>query len=283
MLRTLVCLILCGLILPFSTAVAEEPAPSGGLGREAAIETLAVTTPYLDLTIAFEVPGIIDNLFVKEGDRVKTGMVLAQLRSDLLSAQLDVARGRIEEAGVVILSTQATYDTRKIEFNRSVALLNRGVNSPDAHDKVKLEMELARLAVIRAKTEKKVSELDAVRIETALRQTVVRAPRDALVHRVFKNPGEAVDEYQPVLRLVCVDPLFVVTHVPAVKADRLESGVQAILRLENADPNDLTCVVSVVDHVADPASGTYRVKLTLPNPDGRLSAGMKGTLTFRLP
>ncbi len=41
--------------------------------------------------------------------------------------------------------------------------------------------------------------------------------------------------------------------------------------------------MAVVDKVADAASGTYRVKLTLPNPDRSITAGAKGTLTFKLP
>ena len=33
--------------------------------------------------------------------------------------------------------------------------------------------------------------------------------------------------------------------------------------------------MSVVDHVIDAASGTFRVRLELPNPDNRLPAGLK--------
>jgi hypothetical protein len=54
------------------------------------------------------------------------------------------------------------------------------------------------------------------------------------------------------------------------------------LTLENRPDEQSECLVAVVDKVADVASGTYRVKLTLPNPDKELTAGAKGTLSLRL-
>lgn len=64
---------------------------------------------------------------------------------------------------------------------------------------------------------------------------------------------------------------------------RIKVGMKAVATLENMADKPLEATVAVVDPVADAASGTYRVKLTLPNPDKALTAGAKGTLGFVLP
>ena len=44
-----------------------------------------------------------------------------------------------------------------------------------------------------------------------------------------------------------------------------------------------TANVSVVDHVFDPASGTFGVRLTLPNPGNLLPGGQRCKVTFDFP
>jgi hypothetical protein len=44
--------------------------------------------------------------------------------------------------------------------------------------------------------------------------------------------------------------------------------------------NTYTATVSVVDHVFDPASGTFGVRLALPNPGNVLPGGQRCKVTF---
>ena len=82
--------------------------------------------------------------------------------------------------------------------------------------------------------------------------------------------------------MVTVDPLDVITYVPIDTVGHIRVGSTASLKLEGVAPAPLVCTVKVVDRVTDPASGTYRIKLSLPNPDRLIPAGARGNLTFVL-
>ena len=84
------------------------------------------------------------------------------------------------------------------------------------------------------------------------------------------------------LILVSVDPLFVIAYVPMSAGNRIRAGDKAQFRLDDVPGQPLECQVAVVDRVGDAASGTCRVKLTLPNPGRQIKAGAKGKVVFPL-
>jgi hypothetical protein len=58
-------------------------------------------------------------------------------------------------------------------------------------------------------------------------------------------------------------------------------GVRAIVIPEPPFSTPQEAVVTVVDHVADAASGTFGVRLEMPNPDHRVPAGLKCRVRFQ--
>jgi membrane fusion protein (multidrug efflux system) len=254
--------------------------PLRGGAASAALEVTAFTAPAEELDIASEIAGVIALVHVEEGREVQKGQPLVELKADLLKSQLAVSKERVTASDVEIAAARKVLETRVKEFERADALLAQKVVSPEERDKAKLEMELAKLAVDRAEAQKKVFVLAAARDEEALRQTVIRAPRAGVVFRLLKHPGEAAQENAPVLKMVVLDPLYVIAYVPLSATGQLKSGAKAALRVETHPDVALPCTVSVVDSVADAGSGLYRVRLTMPNPDRQCIAGSKGTVRF---
>jgi len=246
------------------------------------VDVTAFTTPYRQLEVATETGGVLAKVLVDEGDRVKKGQVLVELKNDILRAQLEVSRAQIDSAKLQTEAQQTTLKTAKIAFDRQEKLFKQGVSTSEEFDKAKLEFDLAKLRVEIASSEVRVTELASERDKERLEQTYIRAPRDGEVFRILKHPGEAVEPHRPVLNMVSIDPLFVVAFAPIGTAGAIKVGMKSTLVLENLPGQSLACAVAVVDKVADAASGTYRVKLTLPNPDRALTAGSKGVVTFTL-
>jgi len=258
-------------------------AAEGGAGTEEAIEITGFTIPFRQLAIASEVGGVLTEVKVEEGDQVKEGQVLVQLRDDILRAQLDISKANVVAADHEIEAANATYETEQLEYARIENLFKEGTVSTEEHDAAKLEMRIAKIRYDNALHTKKIYELTVIRDQESVRRTQIRSPCDGLVHRVLKREGEAIEqEREPVLDLACIEPLFVIAHVPISTSGRIKVGDQARVRLEHVADKQLACEVAVVDRVGDAASGTYRVKLVLPNPGGRLRSGTKGTVTFKL-
>ena len=57
--------------------------------------------------LAFQVPGLIVNLPVKEGDRVAKGEVVAQLRPDDFQARLQALQGQLDQARAALRALRA--------------------------------------------------------------------------------------------------------------------------------------------------------------------------------
>ena len=113
--------------------------------------------------------------------------------------------------------------------------------------------------------------------------TGIRAPLAGIVVRVDKDVGEAAEEYRPLVRLVVLDVLHVIAHVPHDVAARLQPGASARLIVDDRPGARHACRVLMVDPVIDAASGTCRVKLELPNPKHQVAAGSRATVHFDLP
>jgi len=246
-------------------------------------EVVAFTTPFRELQVACETSGVLARVHVEEGQKVAKDDLLAELKGGVQRAQLALSRARVDFAELQIMACQATHATRQTEYERVLRLFEQKISSAEERDKAKLDMELAKLELENALAEKKIYELMAERDDEALKQTVIRAPRGGEVYRIFKHAGEAVEPRDPVLSMVCIDPLYVVAHLPISTAGQVQVGANAAFLLEGQTHLPLPCTVTVVDKVADAASGTYRVKLTLPNPAGEIMAGAKGTLSLHLP
>lgn len=263
-------------------AIAAAALARAGAAAPETLEITAFTTPFRTLEIASETRGILTEVHVEEGQPVRQGDILVELKADVLRAQLAVNEARVASAELRVEAARFTFQTRTSEYERIRGLHAEDVVAVDEHDRAKLEMDLAKLSVENASAEKLVHELNVARDKALIEQMLIRAPMDGLIHRVLKRPGEAAEENRPVLVMVAIDPLFVIAYAPIRAGGRVEAGMEATLYLEEAPETPLACTVSVADRVGDAASGTYRVKLLLPNPERAITAGAKGRLVFVL-
>ncbi len=98
----------------------------------------------------------------------------------------------------------------------------------------------------------------------------------------FKVVGEYIDD-EAVIRLAQLDPLHVEVIVPVLERGKIRVGMQAKIFSDIKDEKGWTATVAQVDQVMDAASGTFGVRLTLPNPDYIIPAGLRCNLKFVAP
>ncbi len=92
-------------------------------------------------------------------------------------------------------------------------------------------------------------------------------------------PGEYVGE-EPFLTVAQLDPLNVELVVPVEYYGMIKLGSMAQVQLEAAVGGSHQAKVVIVDQVIDAASGTFGVRLELPNPKLKLPAGLKCQVVF---
>ena len=143
----------------------------------------------------------------------------------------------------------------------------------------KTSASLAKWRLRQAREQRRLRELDLRRAEAALERRTVRSPSDGVVLRRFKQAGEYV-ENEPILRIAQLDPLRVEAIVPMSLFGHVQAGMQAEVLIEAGQDGPQSGTVDAVDAMADPASGTFGVRLELANPEHRIAAGQKCRVRF---
>ena len=95
----------------------------------------------------------------------------------------------------------------------------------------------------------------------------------------FLSPGEYVED-QPILQLAQIHPLYVEVFAPVEMLGKIKVGMRAKITPQEPISGVYKARVKIVDRVVDAASGTFGVRLELPNPKYRLPAGLKCKVTF---
>ncbi len=223
--------------------------------------------------IGSQVVGLVERLNVERGDTVHAGQALLTLRADVERANASAAdvRSRVDAD---VLAAKAGLDLAQQKVRRAEALVAQNFVSDQAAEQARGEAELARqkLSQVRSQQGIWVEERRVAEAQLALR--TVRSPFAGVVVERFVNPGERVED-RPLLRVAVIDPLRVELMVPTAQYGTLSPGDRVSIRPELPGVDAVIATVRHVDRVLDAASNSFRVRLSLPNPNYRLPAGLR--------
>lgn len=258
-----------------SHLTAAEPAMQmNGSSMSDSIE--GFTEPYADIEVAASEMGAIATIEVVEGDFVKAGHVMASLDDRVLRASLNVAAAAAESVGELNSAT-ASLAVRELEFQKLTELFNRRHASQRELDRVTGDLKVARARVQISKEEANVRRLEEARIVAQLAQRKIVSPIDGVVVEVRKDQGEFVSPSDPVVvRVVQLDPLLVAFSVP-MNQRKLVAVNQPVM-MTVGQSTTANGRIEFVSPIADAGSGTFRVKVLLPNSAGRWHGGEKSVL-----
>lgn len=210
-------------------------------------------TPSVDASLASPVVGVIDRVLVQRGDLVKKGQILVKLRSE------------VEQATLKLNQAQADYGQRTIQ--RNIGLYERNLISEQEKDEIIINNRQYGFEVAQT--------------QAMLGQKTIKSPITGVVVDTFLDPGEYVGE-SPILQVAQLDPLYIEAVVPARYFGGITKDSIAEVTLEEPLESKHSAKVIIVDRVLDAASGTFGVRLSLPNPDYQLPAGLKCSIHFDL-
>lgn len=207
--------------------------------------------PSLVTNVGSEVAGIIDTIKVDRNDIVNKGDVLAHLDS------------RVEEATMNLIQARLDYATR--EYNRKNDLYKKSIIPINDIDE--------------AETSMVVTQRELKQAQEALERRTIRSPITGVVVERFLSPGERVDN-QPILKLSQLNPLYVEVIAPLGWLGSVKIGKKVEVRPENPIDGAYIGRVKIVDRVIDGKSGTFGIRIELPNPKYSIPAGVKCQVRF---
>ncbi len=236
-----------------------------------------VIRPKSEVRLGAADEGKISEILVKRGDHVEVGQPVARLDSEIQRLNAELTRVRAE-SDVEIRSQETRLELRRRELERANQLRTRGVAAETTLDDARIEEALTQLAVERAQIEAQVAKIEHRLARARLRRRTVTSPVAGEVLEVEAAPGEFAHEQLTILRIAEIDPLHVEVFAPPEHFGAFQVGQQHEIRPVAPLEGSYRATVTVVDSVFDVASGTFGVRLELPNRDGAVPAGVRCTL-----
>jgi RND family efflux transporter MFP subunit len=224
------------------------------------------------------VPGVIEKVHVDIGDFVDEGMPVSRLDLSVELANLELAKAKAaSEASIELHKQEAAFSKRA--KTRSQELYKKSLIALQEIDRLETEQRIAELKVKKAFDEKHIAELDFERTREQIKRRTIRSPLRGVVVERYKSAGEYVEDV-PVMRLARLDPLHVEIIVPVEYMGRIAIGSQAEVTPSVPSVDKQYATVDRIDKVADTASGTFGIRLNLPNPDYAVPGGLRCQLAF---
>jgi len=223
-------------------------------------------SPVVHATVRSKVPGEVQKVAVREGDRVTEGQVIATIEAQDLRARLDAQVATLEES-----KAKETIARKNRENNQ--ALLRQNFISQNAFDTTQSTYEGAAAAVRSAEAQVRIAE-------KALQDAVVRAPFAGVVSRRMVNVGEKLGVDAPMFTVVDLAHMEIEAPAPAAEIPGVKVGQLAQFRVDGFGDRTFDGRIDRINPAADPGSRSITLYVAIANRDGALKGGMfaKGQL-----
>jgi RND family efflux transporter MFP subunit len=227
-------------------------APPGLLHGE---ETLGIVLPFKEVSVSSPVlQDVVKDIEVDEGDQVKKGDVLAHLLNDREDLEVQRCQNLIKRA--------------QFEYNGMKKLADENLATKEAEVEKETDLQAAKLDYQLAVTE--------------LNEKTIRSPLAGIVVKRYKEPGEGVDRTEKLFDIVDIDQVYVQFYLDPSLIDKLAAGDKIRVHFpalhNGSQPYEAN--VAFIDPRIDAASGLFRVKLLLDNPNHDIKAGMRAQANF---
>ena len=241
-----------------------------------------VIHPRQVLEIRSPLEGLLERVTVDRGDKVRKGQELAFIDTSVERVLLESAKFRSNLEGASRAGqSKLELSTRRLE--RVQDLSSKDFVSRQTQDEAKSEKELAEAELQEARENRSLAEIEYRRQLTLIRLKAIRSPINGVVMERVLNVGELAEAgvgRKPILRLAEIETLYVEALLPAETYRQIKIGGVGTVSAQLAGIGDQRATVTVVDRVLDAGSGTFGVRLELPNKDGQLPAGVRCTVSF---
>jgi multidrug efflux system membrane fusion protein len=198
--------------------------------------------------------GVLTELRVKRGSKVKEGDIIAVLSDEARESQ-------VAQAKSLVTQRQAEFEAKR----RLIAM-----NAMPKLDLVNLEAQLEAAKAALAAAE---AELD---------RGMVRAPWSGIVSDITVEVGKAAFSFMgtDLVTIVSLDPMLAVVEVSERKLGGIKVGDEADVRLVTGDT--ARGKVRFVSKTASATTRTYRVEVEVPNKDGAIPDGITAEVSLPL-
>ncbi len=200
-----------------------------------------------------------------------------------MEASIEIAKVKLAKLEAASLSEiknrQIQLKFAKRNERRVAGLHKKNSVSQIEKDKAETEVALARVELQKANEKRKIANLNLELAQARLELKTIKSPIDGIVIEQFAMVGESVMD-RTIMKLAQIDPLRVELIAPTEYFGLIEKGMEVEIRPERPSNKTFKAKVTIVDQLIDPASGSFTVRMALPNPGEQLVGGVNCLASF---
>ena len=204
------------------------------------------------INVSAEVAGIVDEIYFKQGDTVKAGTPLLQLRAYDDKAKLDSLKAAVQLAQVTYLRDQAQYEVNAIS-------------------KQTLDIDKANLDMANA---------NAAQQQALLNKKLIRAPFTGQLGIRQVDVGQYLEAGAAICTLQALDTVFADFYLPQQLLGSLKLGQQVNLKSDTYPAQTFTGEITVINPKVELNPRNVRLRATLKNSQNKLLPGMYVTVNI---
>jgi RND family efflux transporter MFP subunit len=236
----------------------------------------------LTVKVGSPVASIVTDVTVDRGDYVKKGQILAHIESSAEQSAVEYNKVRAESTAEVEAKL-AVLEQKAGVLHRKTILQEQRVGSVQDVENAQADFGVAKQELALAQLNHRMAEIEFDRAQSALALRTIRSPIDGVVMQRSIGPGEFFHPDATIVTIAQIDPLYVEAYLPVSLYKLIKVGDVATVHPSEPIGGERQGKVTVVDQVLDAASGTFSVRLELPNADRSLAAGLRCHVTFDTP
>lgn len=219
------------------------------------LSAVGTLVPHQGVTLSAEESGKIAKISFESGSAVEEGAVLVELDTTVEEANLKGAVAREALA-------RRSYDRiKKLRETNSM--------SQDDFDNASSKLQQA--------------EADVQSLQGLISRKHITAPFSGQTGIRMVNVGQFVSPGTPIVPLHSLEPMYFDFFLPQQNVSSLAVGQKVKLSVDAYPTDQFEGVVSAVNPQVDQATRNVEVRATIPNPEGKLRAGMFAKVSVVLP
>jgi RND family efflux transporter MFP subunit len=239
-------------------------------------------------TVSSKVTGKVIEVNVEEGMEVREGQVLARLDDSTLQAALRLYRAQLEAAKRQIPEMEVRLEQARVMLRRQERLRQEGLNTPNDIDNARAEVDSLIARIASAQEQVKVAESQIAMQQTAIADTVIRAPFSGVAISKDAQAGEMVSPVSAgggftrtgICTIVDMKSLEIEVDVNESYINRVRAG-QPVSAVLDAYPEwQIPANVITLVPTADRQKATVLVRIGFQKLDPRILPDMGVKVTF---
>ena len=234
-----------------------------------------------EMMLSFKTGGIIQRIYVKEGQRVKKGQLLAALQMEEIDAQTQQADLGQRQAAINIENARLGLQRAQREFENAKGLYEDSVATFEQFDNARIQLDNARNQLEAAETGLSVSQRSLDIASYNQKYSKIIAPSNGIILRKMAEANELKSPGQPVLLFGSRTQKQVI-RVNLTDKDIIfvNFGDTAQIEFDAYPGEPFKGTITEIAQMADVLTNTFEVEIAVDDEGKKLLSGFIGKVVI---